>query len=112
LAADDPLVAKALRFISENGHERILVDDVVFSSSTNRRTLERKFRASMGCSIAEEISRLRIERSKRIMLETDASFKSIAVDLGFRNADHFCKVFSRFENITPSIYRRQEKRKG
>jgi LacI family transcriptional regulator len=112
LAADDPLVAKALRFISENGHERILVDDVVFSSSTNRRTLERKFRASMGCSIAEEISRFRIERSKRIMLETDASFKSIAVDLGFRNADHFCKVFSRFENITPSIYRRQEKRKG
>ncbi|MBN38898.1 MAG: AraC family transcriptional regulator, partial [Opitutae bacterium] len=79
---------------------------------TNRRTLERKFRASMGCSIAEEISRLRIERSKRLMLETDASFKSIAVDLGFRNADHFCKVFSRLENRTPSVYRRQEKRKG
>ena len=110
LAADDPLVAKALRFISENGHERILVDEVVFSSGTNRRTLERKFRASMGCSIAEEISRLRIERSKRLMLETDASFKSLAVDLGFRNADHFCKVFSRIEKITPSQYRKREKR--
>ena len=112
LAADDPLVANALRFISENGHERILVDDVVFSSGTNRRTLERKFRASMGCTIAEEISRLRIERSKRLMMETDASFKSLAMDLGFRNADHFSKVFSRFENITPSQYRRREKRKG
>jgi LacI family transcriptional regulator len=112
LAADDPLVAKALRFISENGQERIQVNDVVLASGTNRRTLERKFRASMGCSIAEEISRLRIERSKRLMLETDASFKSIAVDLGFRNADHFCKVFRRLENITPSTYRRQEKRKG
>ena len=112
LAADDPLVANALRFISENGHERILVDDVVFSSGTNRRTLERKFRASMGCTIAEEISRLRIERSKRLMMETDDSFKSLAMDLGFRNADHFSKVFSRFENITPSQYRRREKRKG
>ncbi len=112
LAADDPLVANALRFISENGHERILVDDVVFSSGTNRRTLERKFRASMGCSIAEEISRLRIERSKRLMMETDASFKSLAMDLGFRNADHFSKVFTRFEKITPSQYRRREKRKG
>ena len=112
LAADDPLVANALRFISENGHERILVDDVVFSSGTNRRTLERKFRASMGCTIAEEISRLRIERSKRLMMETNASFKSLAMDLGFRNADHFSKVFSRFENITPSQYRRREKRKG
>ena len=51
----------------------------------------------MGRSIAEEISRLRIERSKRLMMETDASLKSLAVDLGFRNADHFCKVFSRIE---------------
>ena len=110
LAADDPFVANALRYISENGHERIQVDDVVFPSGTNRRTLERKFRASMGRSIAEEISRLRIERSKRLMMETDASFKSLAVDLGFRNADHFCKVFSRIEKITPSQYRRREKR--
>ena len=112
LAADDPLVTKALRFISENGQDRIQVDDVVLASGTNRRTLERKFRASMGCSIAEEISRLRIERSKRLMMETDASFKSLAVDLGFRNADHFCKVFSRIEKITPSQFRRREKRKG
>ena len=112
LAVDDPFVANALRFISENGHERIQVDEVVFFSGTNRRTLERKFRVSMGRSIAEEISRLRIERSKRLMMETDASFKSLAVDLGFRNADHFCKVFSRIEKITPSQYRRREKRKG
>ena len=112
LAADDPFVANALRYISENGHERIQVDDVVFPSGTNRRTLERKFRASMGRSIAEEISRLRIERSKRLMMETDDSLKSLAVDLGFRNADHFCKVFSRIEKITPSQYRRREKRRG
>ncbi len=111
-AADDPLVADALRFISENGQERIQVDDVVFAAGTNRRTLERKFRVSLGRSIAEEISRLRIERSKRLMMETDASFKSLAVDLGFRNADHFCKVFSRFEKITPSQFRKREKRKG
>ena len=104
LAADDPLVAKALRFISENGQERIQVGDVVFAVRTNRRTLERKFRASMGCSIAEEISRLRIERSKRLMMESDASFKSLALDLGFRNADHFCKVFSRIEGMPPSKY--------
>ena len=112
LAADDPFVANALRFISENGHKRIQVDDVVFSSGTNRRTLERKFRASMGRSIAEEISRLRIERSKRLMMETDASLKSLAVDLGFRDADHFSKVFSRIEKMTPSQYRKKKKRKG
>jgi transcriptional regulator GlxA family with amidase domain len=58
----------------------------------------------MGCSIAEEMCRLRIERSKRLMMESDASFKSLALDLGFRNADHFCKVFSRIEGMPPSKY--------
>jgi len=105
LAAEDPIVANALRFISENGHERIQVKDVASAVSIARRTLERKFRESLDRSIGEEIARLRIERAKRLLVETEDSFKALAVDLGFRNADHFYKVFLRVEGITPSQYR-------
>ncbi|MBT5908177.1 MAG: DNA-binding transcriptional regulator [Opitutae bacterium] len=105
LAAEDPIVAHALRFISENGQERIQVKDVATAVSITRRTLERKFRESLDRSIADEIARLRIERAKRLLVETEDSFKSLAVDLGFRNADHFYKVFLRVEGITPSQYR-------
>ena len=106
-AADDPIVAKALRFIAENGHERMKVSDIASAVAITRRTLERKFRDSLGRTIAEEIARLRVERAKRLMVETKDSFKALAVDLGFRNADHFYKVFSRVEGITPSQYRNQ-----
>ena len=110
-AAEDPVVAKALRFIAENGQERIQVNDVSVAVATTRRTLERKFRDSLGSTIAEEIARLRIVRAKRLMIENEASFKGMAVDLGFRNADHFCKVFSRVEGMTPSEYRNQRRKK-
>ncbi|MFP6887831.1 MAG: DNA-binding transcriptional regulator [Opitutales bacterium] len=110
-AAEDPVVAKALRFIAENGQERIQVNDVSAAVTTTRRTLERKFRDSLGHTIAEEIARLRIVRAKRLMIETEESFKAMAVDLGFRNADHFCKVFSRVEGMTPSQYRKQRSKK-
>jgi len=110
-AAEDPVVAKALRFIAENGQERIQVNDVSVAVATTRRTLERKFRDSLGSTIAEEIARLRIVRAKRLMIENEASFKGMAVDLGFRNADHFCKVFSRVEGMTPSEYRNQRGKK-
>jgi len=109
-AAEDPVVAKALRFISENGQERIQVKDVVDAVSITRRTLERKFRDSLDRSIADEIARLRIERAKRLLVETDDSFKALAIDLGFRNADHFYKVFLRVEGITPSQYRANRER--
>ncbi|NNM30530.1 MAG: DNA-binding transcriptional regulator [Akkermansiaceae bacterium] len=104
-AADDPVVARALRFIAESGHERIEVKEVVSAVATNRRSLERKFRESVGRSIGAEITRLRIERAKRRMVETDAPMKDVALDAGFRNADHFYKVFARVEGIPPTRYR-------
>jgi len=104
-AANDPLVSRALRFIAENSHHRIEVKDVVTAAATNRRGLERKFRDSFGRTIASEITRLRLERAKRRMAETDVPMKEIALDAGFRNADHFYKVFMRVEGVPPSVYR-------
>jgi len=109
-AADDPLVARALRFISEHGHERIEVKEVVAAVATNRRSLERKFNESLGRTIAGEITRLRLERAKRRMVETEAPMKDVASDAGFRNADHFYKVFTRVEGIPPTQYREERQK--
>lgn len=106
-AADDPLVARALRFIAENSHMRIQVKHVATAVATTRRTLERRFRVSVGRSIADEITRLRLERAKRRMVETDAPMKDVAKDAGFRTADHFYKVFARVEGIPPTQYREE-----
>ncbi len=104
-AANDPLVARALRFMAENSHRRIQVKHVASAVATTRRTLERKFTESIGRTIAAEITRLRIERAKRRMVETDAAMKDVALEAGFRTADHFGKVFTRVEGMTPSKFR-------
>ncbi|QTN31057.1 substrate-binding domain-containing protein [Akkermansiaceae bacterium] len=109
-AASDPMVSRALRFIAENSHERIEVKEVVCAVATNRRSLERRFRESIGRTIADEITRLRLERAKRRIVETDAPLKYIATDAGFRNADHFYKVFTRVEGITPSRFREERQK--
>lgn len=109
-AASDPMVSRALRFIAENSHERIEVKEVVSAVATNRRSLERRFRDSIGRSISEEITRLRLERAKRRIVETDAPMKYVAIESGFRNADHFYKVFTRVEGITPSQFREERQR--
>ena len=109
-ATSDRLVARALRFIAENGHRSIQVKHVASAVATTRRTLERRFNESMGRSIAGEITRLRVERAKRRMVETDASMKNVAIEAGFRTADHFGKVFTRIEGISPSQFREQHQK--
>ena len=106
-AADDPIVSEALRFIAESTNRAIKVTDVADEMGINRRTLERRFSESVGRSIAREIIRLRLARAKRQLVESNSPLKTVARDCGFRNADHFHKVFARAEGITPTQYRKK-----
>jgi len=110
-AVDDPLVARALRFIAEHGHEPIKVGDVAAATPTTRRSLERRFQRAMRRTIAEEITRLRLERAKRRLVEADEPLKKVAAASGFSNPNHFNRAFVRLEGISPREYR-QQRRQG
>ncbi len=109
LAVNDPLIAAALRFIAEHSHEPIRVGDVAAGIHVERRTLERRFRASLGRSIAREIARLRVERLKRRLVESNTPIKHLARENGFGNTTQMCAVFRRVEGISPSAYRRSRR---
>ena len=102
---DDPLVAEALRYITENLHVGINVDKVATHVATTRRTLSRRFHSSLGQTIHDAITQLRLERVKRALIDSKDPLKSVAVASGFRDAIHLCKVFQRIEGISPSDYR-------
>ena len=64
LAVDDPAVAAALVFIRQNIAENPSVAKIVAEVGIVRRELERKFRALLGCSIGEELRRVKVEKAK------------------------------------------------
>jgi LacI family transcriptional regulator len=108
-AVDDPVVALALRFISEHSHEEIRVDDVVEHVAASRRSLERKFQEVIGRPIADEITRLRLERVKRRLVESDDSIQALAIESGFADSTKLCRVFRREVGMSPGEYRRSKR---
>ncbi len=108
-AVDDPLVARALRFIAENSNRMLGVPEVAAEVAVSRRKLERRFRDAVGRSIAEESIRLRINRAKRRLVESDEDIKMVAAASGFCSANHFGKVFTRMVGISPVLYRKARK---
>ncbi|MEI9932722.1 MAG: AraC family transcriptional regulator [Rhizomicrobium sp.] len=70
IAQDDPAVAKALRFIKDHAGRAIDVPQVARETGISRRTLERRFAEATGHSILAEITRCRLDRTKRLLLET------------------------------------------
>jgi len=108
----DPLVARALRFMSDHAHERIGVRDVARHLATTRWTLGRRFRLALGRTVREELARLRVERAKRLLLESGEPLYAVAKACGFRDESQMSRTFLRLEGVRPGAFRRRRRRSG
>ena len=105
IAQDDPVVVKAIRFIRDHAAKPVSVPDVVEGTGTSRRTLERKFLRAVGYSILAEITRCRIERAKRLLLETRLPCCRVGQVAGFSSIKTFDRAFRQAERMTPKGFR-------
>ncbi len=106
-AVDDDLVAAALEFISAQSHQPISPRDVARAVATEERTLRRRFTKFLGRPIAAEIRRVRIERAKRELAQTEHSIATVARNVGFGETLRLYEVFRRELGVTPSQYRKE-----
>jgi AraC family transcriptional regulator len=66
----------------------------------------RVFRNSFGNSPCEYVMRRRVERAQGLMLSTDAPLSQIALDCGFSDQSHFCRLFRRVVGEAAATWRR------
>lgn len=107
VAVDDPVLARALRFMRDHACEGIDVGDVVEAAVTSRRYLERQMKTLLGRTPNQELLRLRIRRAQELLLETDLPLEAVARKAGFRNHKYLGDVFVRETGRRPGEFRRQ-----
>lgn len=107
VAAEDPLVAEALRFIADHAGRPMGVAEVVRQLGCSRRALELRFRRSAGRSLLDEIQRSRLERAKRLLSETDLSVGEVAAAAGYASGSYLTRVFRQHCGMSPGRYRQR-----
>ncbi len=65
------------------------------------------FKQSFGEPLHAHLRRRRVERAKELMLTTDLPLGQIALDCGFCDQGHFCRVFRRLTGVAPNQWRNQ-----
>jgi AraC-like DNA-binding protein len=75
-------------------------------SGYSRSHFLRTFRAAIGCSPHQWLTRLRVEQAKTILREQSISLIDIALACGFSSHAHFSNTFRQIIGVTPSEYRR------
>jgi LacI family transcriptional regulator len=106
-AVDDPLVAQALRYITNHLHKPLEPAAVARSIGVARRTLDAWFQRTIGATVAAEISRLRIERVKRELLAGSDTIEQIARRTGFTSTRTLYDQFVASVGMSPKAFREQ-----
>lgn len=101
-----PSLVKAIDYIDAHYTEKISMWQLCDESGVSSQHLCRLFRNTFGCRPTEYIARRRIKAVKSLLSETDRSIEKIAEETGFCSPWYLCKLFKRYEDITPGEYRR------
>lgn len=67
----------------------------------------RLFRKFTGTTAEKFLTSLRVNHAARMLQHTDATIKSIALSVGFKDPYHFSKAFKRIHAISPQKFRSQ-----
>ena len=105
LAIEDANVARAVRFIRERACDGISVKDVLRAAPQSRRVLETRFQKLIGRTPHEEIIRVRLDRARTLLAETDLPLAVIAQRAGFAHVEYLSVVFKKHVGMPPSKFR-------
>lgn len=107
VATADSEVVEAVHYIRDHAHEGIDVNSVVSALPVSRRALERKFKASLGRTLMEEIHRLRLGHALNLLATSSLPMVNVANQSGYSRQDRMAKAVRDATGVSPTTYRRK-----
>jgi AraC family transcriptional regulator len=97
-------LVRACSYMENNLGRNFTLDELARAVGISRFHFSRLFRESTGESPMGYTLRLRVERAKEMLLQSDRRISEIAVTLGFFDQSHFSRTFRRITGISPGDY--------
>lgn len=108
---EHPDLDAAIRFIRDHACDGITIADVEKHVLLSRRSLHRMFKKFRGNSPGDEIRQHRLERARRLLLETDLNLAEISSRCCFGSLTYLGRAFRQKHGVPPSIFREKYRRK-
>ncbi len=109
VALDMPAPSERIRatveWIGENYGARVSISSMAERALMSERNFLRRFRAEMGHTPHEYLSRVRLESARKLLLSTALPVDKIARHCGLFNGDHLRKHFVKHFGMSPVEYR-------
>jgi AraC-like DNA-binding protein len=105
---DIAVLQEARQYIEDNYRKEIRVDSLCRTFGINRTKLQEGFGQLFGVSVHSHLLQLRMQKARELLLETDDSVKSIAIEVGYRSISSFTRLFTRMHGAPPTQFRSEQ----
>jgi len=105
--AEPPVITRAREYIHEHQSENLRLGQVARAVNTSTFYFCKMFKKVTGINFTHYLSRVRIEKSKNLLLNPNLRVSEIAFEVGFQSLTHFNRVFKRILGQSPTEYRSQ-----
>ncbi len=102
---------RAVDYIRQNYGNPIDMAEVSNYVSMNYSMFSSTFKEYTGENFSAYLKKLRIEKSRKLLGNTDMNINEIAGKVGFEDARHFAKVFKELTGMTPTACREDIRQK-
>jgi AraC-like DNA-binding protein len=99
----------ALDYLETNYGLNISINEAASKCGLPATSFNRQFRELLRMTPTEYLLTWRIERARRLLVETQHSMAEIAAECGFSDQSHFTKRFRRVTGLTPLAYQKRFK---
>jgi AraC-like DNA-binding protein/ligand-binding sensor protein len=105
--AEPPVIAKARAYIHEHQTEELSLGQVAKAANMSSYYFCKMFKKIVGINFTDYVARVRIEKSKNLLLNPNLRVSEIAFEVGFQSLTHFNRVFKKILGQSPTEYRAQ-----
>jgi YesN/AraC family two-component response regulator len=105
--SEPPVIAKARAFIAEHQTEDLSLGQVAKAVNMSSYYFCKMFKKVAGINFTDYVARVRIEKSKNLLLNPNLRISEIAFEVGFQSLTHFNRVFKKILGQSPTEYRAQ-----
>ena len=107
---ENPNISLMTDYIDKHYPDNLTVEAIADAACLSPGYAGRIFKEQLGLPIMDYVLKVRIEKSKKLLLNPHYQIQAIAEKVGYGDAGYFTKVFRKFEGITPTQFRKVHKR--
>jgi AraC-like DNA-binding protein len=107
-AFSDPQIARALRLMRDSPDHPWTVPEIAAAVSMSRSTFSERFRAAMGETPMQHLTRYRMTRAAEYLRDTKVGIREIARLTGYDSEVSISKAFRRQFGVAPGVYRKSK----